>query len=136
MNEVLVDVRSFLLGGNAGFTLLQDGKNPISVKYRVVANENKSCYFIYTESKTSSKIVYQAYITSKDWVLHKAKQVEDSDYNERAIKAIDWLLKHCDNLPDIVHVYHNGRCSKCGRKLTDLESLRTGLGPVCRSKVK
>ena len=47
MNEVLVDVRSFLLGGNAGFTLLQDGKNPISVKYRVVANENKSCYFIY-----------------------------------------------------------------------------------------
>lgn len=32
-------------------------------------------------------------------------------------------------------VYHEGRCGKCGRRLTTPESIETGLGPVCASKV-
>lgn len=28
-------------------------------------------------------------------------------------------------------VYHEGRCGKCGRRLTSVESILSGLGPVC-----
>jgi len=38
-------------------------------------------------------------------------------------------------LPEELHVYHEGRCGRCGRKLTVPESVRTGFGPECRDKV-
>ena len=28
-------------------------------------------------------------------------------------------------------VYHVGKCGRCGKKLTDPESILTGLGPSC-----
>ncbi len=31
-------------------------------------------------------------------------------------------------------VYHEGRCGRCGRRLTTPESIATGLGPVCAGK--
>jgi len=34
-------------------------------------------------------------------------------------------------LPPDGHIEHCDRCCMCGRKLTDPESLRTGVGPVC-----
>ena len=37
-------------------------------------------------------------------------------------------------MPQGVEVYHNGRCGACGRKLTVPESIKSGLGPHCRSK--
>jgi hypothetical protein len=35
-------------------------------------------------------------------------------------------------LTEQVTVFHEGRCGKCNRKLTDPTSIRIGLGPVCR----
>jgi len=32
------------------------------------------------------------------------------------------------------HVHHEGRCGRCGRKLTVPSSVETGLGPVCLAK--
>jgi hypothetical protein len=32
-------------------------------------------------------------------------------------------------------VYHEGRCGRCNRKLTVPESIETGLGPECASKL-
>lgn len=31
-------------------------------------------------------------------------------------------------------VYHEGRCGRCGRRLTTPQSISTGLGPVCAGK--
>lgn len=31
-------------------------------------------------------------------------------------------------------VWHEGRCSRCGRKLTDPQSIATGIGPVCAER--
>lgn len=35
---------------------------------------------------------------------------------------------------DQVECWHAGRCGRCKRLLTDPESIKTGIGPVCRSK--
>lgn len=35
------------------------------------------------------------------------------------------------NLQEFIHVYHNGRCGRCGDMLTVPESIIRGLGPVC-----
>lgn len=53
-------------------------------------------------------------------------------------KAIAWVLGKVvkgqfDVLNESVEIFHLGKCLKCGRILTDIESIKTGLGPHCRS---
>jgi hypothetical protein len=40
-----------------------------------------------------------------------------------------------DHLPTSLEVWHEGRCGRCGRKLTVPESVATGFGPKCASLV-
>ena len=52
--------------------------------------------------------------------------------------AIAWVLARVEErkftlLDEKVHVMHTGCCLRCGRELTDANSIEMGLGPVCRS---
>ena len=58
------------------------------------------------------------------------------DRNSISAIAFSWVWKtlsgghmHAD-----LAIYHEGRCGRCGRRLTTPESIETGLGPVCASK--
>jgi hypothetical protein len=55
--------------------------------------------------------------------------------------AISFILSKVENnqfdyLDKNIELMHTGHCLKCGRVLTDSESIRTGLGPICRSMKK
>lgn len=47
--------------------------------------------------------------------------------------AAAWVLKRIVTGGDLsgVTIYHTGRCLRCGRELTDAQSIEAGLGPVC-----
>lgn len=50
--------------------------------------------------------------------------------------AFTWVWKHLfagEMHPELA-VYHEGRCGRCGRRLTTPESIATGLGPVCAGR--
>jgi hypothetical protein len=52
-------------------------------------------------------------------------------------EAIGWVLRNIENrqferVENGVEILHSGKCIKCGRVLTDSESISIGLGPVCR----
>ena len=54
-----------------------------------------------------------------------------------AAVAIAWVLNHIENqkfntLKEGVELMHLGCCLKCGRPLTDADSIQQRLGPVCR----
>jgi hypothetical protein len=44
-------------------------------------------------------------------------------------KAFAWLWRNLDS--DKAEVWHSGKCGRCGRLLTDPESIERGLGPKC-----
>ena len=51
--------------------------------------------------------------------------------------AIAWILQRVehqqfDTLDKSIELLHTGRCVRCGKKLTDHESIKSGLGPICR----
>jgi hypothetical protein len=51
--------------------------------------------------------------------------------------AIGWVLRNIDNnrlgvVEAGVKIMHIGKCIKCGKTLTDAESIEIGLGPICR----
>jgi hypothetical protein len=65
-------------------------------------------------------------------IIFKSK-VNHSD----ASIAAAWMLrqveaKKFENLNNQIELYHLGNCLKCGKVLTDAESIRIGLGPICR----
>lgn len=53
--------------------------------------------------------------------------------NSKEIKSLLFVINKLFNQETVqfLEIYHTGRCSKCGKKLTDLDSMLTGLGPTC-----
>lgn len=52
--------------------------------------------------------------------------------------AFDWFWAHRDDAAHLerqVEVHHEGRCGRCGRKLTVPESIESGYGPECIGKL-
>lgn len=52
--------------------------------------------------------------------------------------AIAWVLgnveaNRIDHVDSNVELLHTGKCLRCGRTLTDADSIKIGLGPICRS---
>lgn len=133
-NEVRENIMEYILGGKSEFTLVQEmeGRSPVQSRYRVTVNDTGNLYFICIWD--GKKYQYQGYFGLRDRVIKKAKNLLDAEVDVVSLKALAWVFSHADRLPECVHIYHNGKCSRCGRKLTDAESLRTGLGPTCRQK--
>ena len=131
-NEVLTGIKEYILGGRAEFTIFQEPN--IQVKYSVKANDNGTVFFVSTETD-SKEVKYQGYFTKNNLSEFKVGKKGSQGYNKRAVDALFWVLRHADNMPKRVHVLHNGRCSVCGRKLTDAESLMSGVGPTCRKRI-
>jgi hypothetical protein len=60
-----------------------------------------------------------------------AKSAVSSD--APSFKAFDWALRQLTAgiMPESLEIWHEGKCGKCGRKLTVPESIESGIGPVC-----
>ena len=54
-----------------------------------------------------------------------------------SVRAFAWAVAHIEqgNLPEILEVWHEGVCGKCGRALTVPESVERGIGPDCWSRM-
>jgi hypothetical protein len=58
-------------------------------------------------------------------------------YDAPSHKAFAWAYKQITGgrIPDSLEVWHEGKCGRCGRKLTVPTSIASGLGPECAGKV-
>ena len=60
-------------------------------------------------------------------------------YAPEACAAFAWFVRlinarRNDRFNEQAEFWHSGFCARCGRELTDPESIASGLGPVCREK--
>lgn len=56
-----------------------------------------------------------------------------ADRDASSVQVFQWALNQfvADKIPASLEVYHEGRCGRCGRKLTVPESIASGFGPEC-----
>lgn len=68
------------------------------------------------------------------WI--KAKE-DISPEAAKVLSAIQWTMPRIksESLPSAVEIHHSGSCCCCGRKLTNPESLDTGIGPICGKRL-
>jgi len=53
------------------------------------------------------------------------------------VKAFIWFLNalNRERLPDKLSVQFSNHCCRCGRRLTDVESIKANVGPECRKYI-
>lgn len=140
-----MNILPFLLGGNSTVTFKSKATGN-RFTYRIKMRKDKSgkkdenMYFVSLLNGPNNTMDYiymgSIYATNGGWNFTRTKGSKVSE-NATSIKAFTYVFNRIkNNIPlNDVEVWHEGKCGVCGRKLTVPESIRTGIGPHCRSYI-
>ena len=131
-----VAIAAFLFGGNATFTLVSL-KSHTRYTFRLRNKKDGNVFFASTLTGPNNDDDYEylGYIgADKGPSLLAGKKGKPNDVR---FKALDWFLRHImrAEFPHDAEFWHEGRCGRCNRRLTDPVSIARGLGPECAGKV-
>lgn len=137
-------IKQFILGGKAIFTLKNEvtGNRRTYSVYRI-KDPAKDLYFVNvrgdgeaTVKDERHKWIYVGMIYDSKKPTSKFKLTAKSKVNvtSSAYVGFNWLwqkLVKLEPLHQDMSIYHEGKCGRCGRQLTDPESITRGFGPEC-----
>jgi hypothetical protein len=133
-------IEQFILSGKAVFTIInKETGNRFTYKVnRKEFDDQQVLWFVnlltgpdnisnYTYMGTIHRGVFKA--------TTKSKHPDSTSF-----KAFHWFwnkltMHELDKFPQFAF-YHEGRCGRCGRRLTVPESIESGYGPECINKIK
>lgn len=135
MRNPITDYK-FFHGENAIFTV----SNPQGEHYTFkITKRSKEAPFFVTlltgPNNTQDYTYLGIYIPQHQEVRLTAK----SKYREDStpVKVVRWAIKKVHEGTPLLPGYaiqHEGKCCRCGRMLTDSESIERGIGPECAKK--
>ena len=133
----------FLLAGRAVFTVSNPKGDHYTFKVRRVESEwpkfsGKMSTTYFVNAKVSGTDHPYGYIGILDTAKGTIKCTAKSEFlpGTKEYDVAAWACQSVLNskmIPDGYHIEHAGRCGKCGRQLTDPESIQRGIGPECWS---
>lgn len=134
------DVRKFVLGGNATFTIESVGTGT-RFTYKVSASKDEGTrtgrgvflVSLLTGPDNTSDYAYLGIIPKDDPMSFRLTAKSRAGADAASVKAFTWLWRQVSTgrLPASVKVWHEGSCGRCGRTLTVPESIASGFGPEC-----
>lgn len=124
---------TFALAGNATFTVTSVATgNRFTFKVRKPSETAPHFVSVLTGSDNENSFTFLGTIFDKAKFVHGRKS--NISPEAPSAKAFSWLWRNVKNLPTSVKVHHEGKCCRCGRKLTVPESIESGIGPECAGK--
>lgn len=130
------DPLAFVTGGKAFFTL-RSVKTGVRYTYRVTQNEKGGWFVSLLDGPDNwSNYKYIGFIGQSDRRFRvTAKSTLPA--TSTPVRAFTWTWERLSSGRSIegVEVWHEGKCGRCGRKLTVPESIQTGFGPECATKL-
>lgn len=132
-------VSEFLYAGKSTVTL-RSIKTQKRFTYRVRQSDDKNVWFVSVLNGPDNESSYGYIGTIKKSAMRfehgrKAKIAADAP----CVRAFAWFhanLATGERLGEGVEVWHEGKCGRCGRKLTVPESIAHGIGPECIKHVR
>lgn len=129
------DVR-FFGAGNAVFTVFNNKGDRYTYKIRKKdLEEGRTIYFVSLMNGPDNYSSYNylgLYDTTQNRVIITGKSNYKAD--SLPVKVLKWVLqtvKNQNKIPQGYGIIHEGKCCKCGRRLTTHESIEKGIGPEC-----
>jgi hypothetical protein len=128
--------RTFIFGGRASFTL-KSRKTGAHIAFQIKKAKDGDAYFVRARKNGddgSGGYTYAGWLRETDRAVRTSKKAHASTGIAR--DALSWALAQFEagKMPETLEVWHEGRCCRCNRKLTDPESVALGIGPECRKK--
>lgn len=129
------DIRNYILADKGSFTLtsLVTGN---SFTYRRWDSNGFKGISVLTGPDNENDYTYIGVLwTNPEKSLLRVRATKSSKVST-SFKALNWFLRNLDHeqLFDKIEFRHEGRCCRCGRKLTTPESIDRGIGPVCAGR--
>lgn len=147
-------IHNYVLGGNAVFTIVSKSTGR-RFTYKVKSapkdrnqnwspnNQNRDMYFVSVRTGPDNWD-YIGFVKrnphdnhdTKFFFVHgggKSKIRLEAD----SVKGFDWFIGRMEGFKpfeDQMEFWHEGKCGRCGRKLTVPESIEAGIGPECAGK--
>lgn len=130
------DAREFAFGGNARFTLVSK-KTGDRKTFRVAKAKDKDDMFfasLLTGPDNTADFTYLGFIKGNRAELIPGRKGQPA---HPAFRALHWTLVNlaADIMPEQLEFWHEGRCARCARPLTDPASIEAGFGPECITKL-
>lgn len=124
----------YVKAGNATITLRSEDTG-VYYTYKICKHSEKNLWFVslFTGHNNDEDYSYIAYFLDDNVLKTSAKSKLTAD--AVPVKAFDYFMKHINNVPEKLSVFHSGKCCRCGRTLTTPESIQSGIGPECAKLV-
>lgn len=138
-HEVTMGIVQYVLGGRSKFCIMQENRK---FWFSVKKAKYGDCYFVSGAEGSSRSLDYLGGIRVKTDMRYGKTPISYFYSDECKQRGLEYLLDGLyrvlcrrDSQSSRVHVYHDGRCSVCGRALTDFASIQRGIGPTCIQKI-
>lgn len=138
-------ILNFIVGGRAVFTLVSKTTGERRT-FRVAAPKDAQpgdalrFVSLLTGPDNTSNYEYVGLITKANGAL--VARASRGRMPTQPLMAVGWLLAQLQRALhgepsrlDQVEFWHEGRCCRCGRRLTVPESIASGIGPECANKI-
>jgi hypothetical protein len=130
----------FIFAGNSTFTVLNSASgNRFTFKVSTSKNDDSAPFFVKVlrgnDNVNDYSYIGHIFKNKQDKFYHGKKSKVSSD--AQSVQVASWLFSHLNNLDkfETIEIFHEGRCGKCGRKLTTPESVKSGIGPECAKRM-
>jgi len=131
--------KTFLLAGNSTFTVVSKETNKrYTFKVKRLNKNDNSPFFVKYLNGSDNSSSYQFLGTIFNGREYKHSQKSRCNKDSQVNKTFQWIFDviSSGNVKkfDKIEFWHEGKCGKCGRKLTVPSSIETGMGPSCSKK--
>jgi len=131
------DSVEFILAGDAHVTF-KNTETGRRYTYNIVKSKGKNpVHFVkvmYGSDNNGDYMYIGCIFNEKEFKHTKAAKVKEDDVRFRGFAYVFEHLQKNDLNP-AMEIWHEGRCGRCGRLLTVPESIETGYGPECSSRM-
>lgn len=132
------DVNTFMNAGHATITLVSKRTGDRRTFKISEAKDNPNLFFVALLAGPDNENDYQYLGTIRDLEYRRGKKSRMGP-DSPAHVAFDWFFRNLRQnnagMFNQLEVWHEGRCGRCGRKLTVPASVARGFGPECAGHV-
>lgn len=126
----------FALAGRAVFTIRsKETGTRFTYRVRAASPADRNCFFVDylggADNENDWRFIGSLLPRRNAYAFFHSRKAKASA-DTPVVVAFGWTWSHPDSSK--LEVWHEGRCGRCGRRLTVPESIASGLGPECATK--